>query len=640
MTELLDSPWGVLGIAPSNDKRAIKRAYAGLLKNIDVAQDPQAFIALRRAYDQASRLADLVSLPDAGATTFSPTISEPREGVSDDITTNSDKWHPRRVSATEPHQYKEASAEEPVGDMEQIGKLLNDLDREVNRADENDVEKIGHIFGELTAISGMDNIAIRNIVEQRILNICSPLEGSHYLIILAYRYFAWGALSENYDTKPPLSTIIALYPGAVLWRSLKYGADSELAPDPAEKRIYDWIASGPRPSWNPLFWMRRKKVMKFVINAEDRYPNLLNYFGREKIAPWINADISLFRGAIIMFLFFEISKIWSLIYAETFGNDAPLAAGPLGGVGFLSISVGLYIVEYWRNRGFVDDYGPYRNNIEINFLLPIAGLTGLVFLCGMLPVHWVVALLSLPLSFLLFLHMKMDVLLSPRFNLSYFAERKLPFIILAILLWRRSLWVHFPQILFPSIFLVWAVSRAQPIAKQILHQQEIVPRWVLNLVVFVAAISWLMIFTHVNGGDAVLSPRTDFLFYFTALLIVLGHDLLAFRLSRLDGYLLLVARIFFVFAVAFFHFLPLMLVVIFRSASILANSLFLALKARKNGELFHDSGYGLGSRYGAFRLELLDELIRRFSAAHWITKIFLTALLVRIFAALAKFSFG
>ncbi|MDG2533944.1 hypothetical protein P6144_09825 [Sphingomonas sp. HITSZ_GF] len=49
--------WKRLGLAPTEDQREIRRAYARQLKAIDVERDPQAFIALREAFEDAQHIA-------------------------------------------------------------------------------------------------------------------------------------------------------------------------------------------------------------------------------------------------------------------------------------------------------------------------------------------------------------------------------------------------------------------------------------------------------------------------------------------------------------------------------------------------------------------------------------------------------
>lgn len=56
--------WKELGIDPTSDTRAIRVAYSARLKAIDPETDPQAFIALREAFDAAKIQAQWVDLPD------------------------------------------------------------------------------------------------------------------------------------------------------------------------------------------------------------------------------------------------------------------------------------------------------------------------------------------------------------------------------------------------------------------------------------------------------------------------------------------------------------------------------------------------------------------------------------------------
>ncbi len=55
---MLASSFAILGIAPTNDQKIIRRAYAAALKRIDQAADPEGFAALRGAYEHARAWAE------------------------------------------------------------------------------------------------------------------------------------------------------------------------------------------------------------------------------------------------------------------------------------------------------------------------------------------------------------------------------------------------------------------------------------------------------------------------------------------------------------------------------------------------------------------------------------------------------
>ena len=55
--------WHILNIPPTGDERAIKRAYAKLLKTTRPDDDAAAYQALRQAFDDALAAAPYIAVP-------------------------------------------------------------------------------------------------------------------------------------------------------------------------------------------------------------------------------------------------------------------------------------------------------------------------------------------------------------------------------------------------------------------------------------------------------------------------------------------------------------------------------------------------------------------------------------------------
>lgn len=90
------SAWKVLGIAPTDDEQAIRHAYARQLKSTRPEDDPDGFMRLRRAYDNALQQARAGASPqdeDEDTEEFEAPdrdVGEPAEAMSADEPPDSD----------------------------------------------------------------------------------------------------------------------------------------------------------------------------------------------------------------------------------------------------------------------------------------------------------------------------------------------------------------------------------------------------------------------------------------------------------------------------------------------------------------------------------------------------------------------
>ena len=109
----LADQWALLGLAPTDDKREIKRAYARKLKTVDVDSDPAAFIALREALEAATQWGTTTPWwerddedEDEPAVSFAaPEASPPSDAFADDYPYDDDddsdeNWRPERPAAS------------------------------------------------------------------------------------------------------------------------------------------------------------------------------------------------------------------------------------------------------------------------------------------------------------------------------------------------------------------------------------------------------------------------------------------------------------------------------------------------------------------------------------------------------------
>jgi hypothetical protein len=103
--------WKALGIDPTSDKRAIKRAYAGKLKAIDPDKDPKAFLTLRDALQAATW--DAVYVDDDGYETWG---EDSEQAVPLDVEPDTVDGHPYNIEPISDAELEHD--DEPFDDIE------------------------------------------------------------------------------------------------------------------------------------------------------------------------------------------------------------------------------------------------------------------------------------------------------------------------------------------------------------------------------------------------------------------------------------------------------------------------------------------------------------------------------------------
>lgn len=102
-----------LGIEPTSDQKAIRRAYAAALKRIDQAADPEGFAILRGAYEHARSWADIqIEEGESAACSALPLSDAPQAGP-DAAPGDTPEFAPESGMEAVPRQAPPAHAQEP-----------------------------------------------------------------------------------------------------------------------------------------------------------------------------------------------------------------------------------------------------------------------------------------------------------------------------------------------------------------------------------------------------------------------------------------------------------------------------------------------------------------------------------------------
>ena len=122
----MDQVWEELGIDPTNDRRAIKRAYAKRLKQTRPDESAEEFQQLRHAYEAALQLAEWYEFSEVSESHAE--FASPQADVTDGGDTNraQDAEAPQHADGEHVEHERHAVADEGVGDSSDSAEELTD----------------------------------------------------------------------------------------------------------------------------------------------------------------------------------------------------------------------------------------------------------------------------------------------------------------------------------------------------------------------------------------------------------------------------------------------------------------------------------------------------------------------------------
>jgi hypothetical protein len=249
-----EADWELLGIAPTDDRRAIRVAYAQLLKAIDPETDPKAFIRLRNAYERATATAE--------GTMSTPTFKEV----------------PSLAFAEAPAHAALPQEEDPAeSHARTIFDLLTGNKSGHPWLEKPDQEKLRLHWHALIADPRMERLDHAARVELWASNMIagtSPLSAA--ILVPAAEHFGWVDADHNVHSSDAVARIAQLY-------RLRQMLDAAAAP--GSRHHVAWVELR-RPAGEPTRPVRPYLVFELIAAMRYALPELSQDFDPVRIKEW------------------------------------------------------------------------------------------------------------------------------------------------------------------------------------------------------------------------------------------------------------------------------------------------------------------------------------------------------------------
>ena len=225
--------WTVLGIAATDDRAAIRRAYARTLRATNPEDDPEGFKTLRAAYEMALNYADNAAAwaveddeedayEEDGEASVTLRFSEaelfetiaPGGGESDGDAPDAPPPHPRfRTSPVAGESGPDLAGlfAEREAEIAQVRDLLATLEQALRGPWDSDETRLRETFAALLDAPAMDGIALRADVERALADmLADAIPRSDAILVEAATAFGW--TDERLSImSPPVAAVLARF---------------------------------------------------------------------------------------------------------------------------------------------------------------------------------------------------------------------------------------------------------------------------------------------------------------------------------------------------------------------------------------------------------------------------------------------
>lgn len=322
-------PWPVLGIAPTPDQTAIRRAYAARLKVTNPEDDAAGFQALRAAYDHARWIADNwhddepeddFGLGDEseGDLGDSPAVVPPQdhEGPLPDFGAST-ALEPR--AAERPWGAPREAAEHVTG--AELEALNADLARlaEIIHAPQVDRDAARQALRAVLASPALDSMDIREQAEHRIGTLILN-GGIAAAVLIDPSSHAFGWDTERVGARSPLGHAVQARRDDLTYLLTIQSPGSDL--------YGAWKALSEKPTGQRLLWNRLTiglpgQVRRVLEAVSQQHPSLFDAFDPDAMEWWRKRLEGAWFGPMMVWTAFVAPLFLTpiLVGADLFGDD-------------------------------------------------------------------------------------------------------------------------------------------------------------------------------------------------------------------------------------------------------------------------------------------------------------------------------